>query len=139
MKTEFTFNEIAKVCAQVEKVEEVTMQFVELTNNYNEVDAAFEDEFSKYGYTFFGAPAEVHTMFDEKCSLMDERDKAGRKAYKAIKTFAELIGLGENYSEWIEDELQNYLLNRRYWQAPEMVKRVKSLARTASKNISINA
>lgn len=139
MKPLFTFQELSKVFAQVAKVEETSRQFVELNNKYAEVDAAFDDEFAKYGYTFFRAPQELHDMFDKKCAMMKERDKAERKAYRTIKEFGELVGIGEGYMDIIEEKVKQYIDTEYHWQAPEMVVRVKHLALDASRKININA
>ena len=139
MKTQFTFKEIAKIFDQVAKVEETSKQFVELNDNFNEIDHAFDDEFVKYGYSFFRAPQSLHDMFEEKCAMMKRRDNAERKAYKAIKEFGELVEIGEGYMDIIEEKVKRYIDSKYYWQAPEMVVRVKHLALDASRKVNLNA
>ncbi len=137
MKTQFTFGEVAKIFAQVEKVEESAKQFATLTEKYNTIDALFDNEFAKYNYTFFRAPKELHTMFEDKCEAMKERDKAERKAYRAIVTFGELIGIGCGYTDITEDRVEKYINGSYKWEAPNMVSRVKHLALTAAKRINL--
>ena len=139
MKSKFTCGEMAKVFAQVDKVESAVKVFVEITDRYNKIDAAFDDEFSKYGYTFFNAPEELHTMFDEKCAAMDERDKAERRAYKTIKDFGMLIGIGENYVDIVEERVKRFIDMKYYWQAGEMIERVKCIALEAARKVKVYA
>lgn len=137
MKISFTFAELAVIFGQVEKVEVAIKQFKEATEKYNKADAVFEDAFAKHNYTFWGAPESLHTMFDEKSNLMAVRDKAERKAYKTIKDFGQLIGIGEGYVDICEEYVKQYISEKYFWRATEMVERVKHLALDASRKVSI--
>ena len=138
MKAQFTFAEVSKIFAQVEKVENAVKEYEMLAEKYNEIDAKFDDEFDKYNYTFFGAPAELHTMFEEKCAAMKQKDNAERKAFRAIKTFGELIEIGGRYMDIVEERLKKYIDGTYYWHAVDMIERVKHLALAASRRISLN-
>lgn len=140
MKQEFTIDEVAKIFGQAVKVVKASQRLVEITDKYNEKDAIFGAEFAKYDYTFFNAPKELHDMFEEKSALMKERDNAGRKAYRAIKEFGDMIEIGgERSMDIVEDCVKLFLENKYYFQAPDMVDRVKHLASMASRRINWNA
>lgn len=139
MKTEFTFAEVAKIFAQVEKVENAANWAAETRDKYMCIETKFEDEFDKYNYTFFGAPDSLSDLFEKKTAAMDAMDKAERKAFKAIKDFAEIIGINENPSDYAEVKINYFLHNRCYWETADMVYNVKSLAMDAARKIDINA
>ena len=139
MKTEFTFAEVAKIFAQVEKVENAANWAAETSDKFTCIDAKFDGEFEKYNYTFFGAPDSLHDLFEQKTSAMDAMKKAERKAFKAIKDFAEIIGINENPGDYAEVKINYFLHNRCYWEIADMVYAVKSLAMDATRKIDINA
>lgn len=137
MKAEFTFSELAKIFSQVEKVETAVNEFNKITNDYLEIETVFEDEFAKYDYSFFHAPEELHTMFEKKCAAKDNRDNAGRKAYKTIKDFSKLIVIGEGYTDIVEDRVKQCIDNKYIWMLTDMVERVKTLALEAARKVKI--
>ena len=140
MKQEFTIDEVAKIFGQAVEIVEASKRLVEITDKYNEKDAIFEDEFAKYDYNFFRAPNELKDMVEEKSALMKERDNARLKAYRAIKKFGDMIEIGgERDMDIVEERVKHFLENKYYWQAPDMVDRVKHLASMASRRINWNA
>ena len=138
MKTNFTFDELSKIFAAVAKIENAAKKQQETEQAYEAKSAIFDAEFAKYGYTFFNAPAELQVMFDEKCALMDEHEKAERKAYKAIKDFAALleIGNGSTWTEWVEDEIKEYIKGKRYYKIAAVADHCKYLAANAARKIT---
>lgn len=139
MKYEFSFTEASKIFAQVSKIENAVSEQTKLSAEYDSISNTFDAEFAKYNYTFFNAPKELQELFEEKTAIYDANEKAERKAYKAIKEFAELVGVGENYCDCWEDDIKKYLKNRYYWEAPKMVYKCKSLAKDVARKININA
>lgn len=139
MKQVFTFAELASIFSQVEKVKDSVNHFATIAEEYDKLDAAFEDEFAKYDYSFFLAPQELHDKFEKKSAAMKERDLAGRKAFNAIRKFGELIGIGENYVDIVEERVMRFIQGKYYWQTTDMVEKVKILAITASRQIDYNA
>lgn len=95
MKYETSFAEVAEIFKAVAKVQDAVKNYKEAEELYRDKDMAFDAEFAKYGYTFYGAPQELHTMFDEKLALMDKRDKAEAAYNRAAKKAIELLGLDE--------------------------------------------
>ena len=128
MKTNFTFDELSKIFAAVAKIEVLANEQVCAEAAYEKKDRDFEAEFSHYGYTFIGAPVGLHVMFDEKCRLMDERDKAQRKTLKAIKNFATIVEVGSGCREWFEDAIKDYIAGKHYWSGEKVARYCKSLA-----------
>lgn len=139
MKYEFNFTEASKIFAQVAKIENAVSEYNKIAAEEDSIANTFDAEFAKYGYTFFNAPKELQELFEQKTSAFDVREKAERKAYKTIKEFAELIGVGENYCDCWEDDIKKYLKNRYYWEAPKMVYKCKVLAMDVARKININA
>lgn len=139
MKYNFTFTEASKIFAQVTKIENAVSEYNKAAAEYDDLSNTFDAEFAKYNYTFFNAPKELQDLFDKKCAAFDANEKAERKAYKTIKEFAVMIGVGENYCDCWEDDIKKYLKNRYYWEAPKMVYKVKALAMDAARKIDINA
>lgn len=136
MKTNFTFDELSKIFANVAKIDAAVNNQIEAGKAYDEKSAIFDAEFEKYGYTFRNAPKELQIIFDEKCALMDEKEKAERKAYKVIKDFAALLGIGTDYCDWYEDDVRYYISHKWYFKAGEVAARCKSLASVAARKIS---
>lgn len=128
MKTNFTFDELSKIFALVAKMDVLVKEQVYAASAYEKNDAEFDKQFEKYGYTFFGAPQELHTMFDEHCKLMDERDKAERRTFRVIKDFAALVEIGGGLRDFLEDEIKDYIAGKRYWNAERVVRHCRSLA-----------
>lgn len=95
MNYETSFAEVAEIFKAVAKVQDAVKNYNEADELYQDKDKAFDAEFEKYGYTFHGAPQELHTMFDEKCALLDKRDKAEAAYKRAAKKAVELLGLDE--------------------------------------------
>lgn len=139
MKTNFTFAEAAKIFAQVDKVIAAVKEQEAIYAEYSEIEAAFDDEFEKYNYSFFGAPQELHEMFNKKMAMYDKKRAAERKAYRAIKDFAALVNIDENIFDFYEEDIARYLKHKYYWQATDIVKKVKSIALSVSRKISFNA
>lgn len=145
MKTNFTFAEAAKIFAQVDKVIAAVKEQEAIYAEYSEIEAAFDNEFEKYNYSFFRAPQELHEMFDKKMAMYDKKRAAERKAYRAIKDFAALVGIEKDYSnfdstfDFYEEVIKVYLNQKYYWQATDIVEKVKSIALSASRKISFNA
>lgn len=139
MKYEFTFAEASKIFAQVVKIENAVSEQEKAAAEYDSISNTFGAEFARYNYTFFNAPKELQDLFAEKNNAYEANKSAERKAYKAIKEFAELIGCGENYCDCWEDDIKKYLKNRYYWEAPKMVYKAKSLAKDVARKININA
>ena len=135
MKTDFTFDELSKVFAMMVKIENVAAKQIESEKAYEEKSKIFEAEFEKCGYTFFNASEELHAMFYEKIALGDEKEKAERKAYKAIKDLAALLGIGEGYCDWYEDEIKEYIERKWYFNITKVVGRCKFLAINAVQKI----
>ena len=129
MKTNFTFEELSKVFASVAKIEKLTANQLEADKAYEEHSAIFEDEFAKYGYTFFRAPKSLQTMFDEKCALMDKAEKERKKAFKAVKDFAALVEVGNGVRDnWTEDEVKGYIDGKRFYQIERIASYCRYLA-----------
>lgn len=139
MRTQFTFAEVAKVFAQVGKVENAVEQYNGLNTEYDEINKKFDAEFAKYDYSFHNAPQELYELFDNKCAAIDKLTKAERKVYRVIKEFGALIGIGENYTDIIEDRVIDFINHRWGWLASEMVEKVKYLAKESARRININA
>lgn len=135
MKTNFTFDELSKVFAAIAKIENAAAKQIESEKAYEEKSAIFDAEFEKYGYTFFNAPKELQVMFDEKCALMDEHEKAERKAYKAIKDFAALLEIGNGPADWVEDDVKAYINGKRYYNVVKVADHCKYLAVNAARKI----
>ena len=136
MKTQFTFEELSKVFALVAKVESAAKNQVEAKKNYEEKDKAFDAEFSKYGYTFRGAPAELQVMFDEKCAALDAFERSEKKAHKVIKEFAEMVEVNSTiYGEWYETEIAEYIKSKRYFMVANIAEYCKSVAVRATKRL----
>lgn len=135
MKTNFTFDELSKVFAAIAKIENAAAKQIESEKAYEEKSAIFDAEFEKYGYTFFNAPKELQVMFDEKCALMDEHEKAERKAYKAIKDFAALLEIGNGPADWVEDDVKEYIKGKRYYRIAAVADHCKYLAVNAARKI----
>lgn len=128
MKTNYTFDELSKIFATVAKMDSAVNEQVEITTVYEEKESEFDAEFKKYGYSFFGAPAELHTMFDEKCRLMDAKNRAERKARKIIKDFAYFTEIGNGPCEWYEDEIKKFVCGNHFWDAEKIARYCKSVA-----------
>ncbi len=137
MKTNFTFDELSKVFAAIAKIENAANKQIESTKAYEEKSNIFDAEFEKYGFTFMNAPKELQVMFDEKCALMDEQEKAEKKAFKAIKEFAALleIGNGGYYTDWVEDDVKAYINGKRYYNVVKVADHCKYLAVNAARKI----
>jgi hypothetical protein len=136
MKTNFTFEELSKIFAAITKIEDAANKQQEAEQAYEEKGRIFDAEFAKCGYTFFKAPKELQVMFDEKCALMDAREKAERKAYKAIKDFAALMEIGNGCREWEEDDVKEYIGKKWYFNTAKVVERCKYLAIVAARKIT---
>lgn len=136
MKTNFTFEELSKIFASVAKIEAAAMKQIEIAKAYEEKGKTFDVEFEKCGYTFRNAPKELMVLFDEKTSLMDARDRSERKAYKAIKDFAALVGIGVgNFYDWDEDCVKEYINKKYYFKVERVVEHCKCLAMEATRKI----
>ena len=135
MKTNFTFDELSKVFAAIAKIENAAAKQIESEKAYEEKSNIFDAEFEKYGYTFFNAPKELQVMFDEKCALMDEHEKAERKAYKAIKDFAALLEIGNGPADWFEDDVKAYINRKMYFKVAKVADHCKYLAIAAARKI----
>lgn len=135
MKTNFTFDELSKVFAAIVKIENAAAKQIESQKAYEEKGSIFDAEYAKCGYTFFNAPKELKVMFDEKHALMDERDKAERKAYKAIKDFAALLEIGNGPADWVEDDVKEYIERRCYYRIAAVAEHCKHLAVNAARKI----
>ena len=135
MKTNFTFDELSKVFAAIAKIENAAAKQIESEKAYEEKSNIFDAEFSKYGYTFFNAPKELQVMFDEKCALMDEHEKAERKAYKTIKDFAALLEIGNGPADWVEDDVKAYINRKMYFKVATVADHCKYLAIAAARKI----
>lgn len=135
MKTNFTFDELSKVFAAIAKIENAAAKQIESEKAYEEKSNIFDAEFAKYGYTFFNAPKELQVMFDEKCALMDEHEKAERKAYKAIKDFAALLEIGNGPADWVEDDVKAYINRKMYFKVATVADHCKYLAIVAARKI----
>ena len=135
MKTNFTFDELSKVFAAIAKIENAAKKQQETEQAYEAKSAIFDAEFEKYGYTFFNAPKELQVMFDEKCALMDEHEKAERKAYKAIKDFAALLEIGNGPADWVEDDVKAYINRKMYFKVEKVADHCKYLAIAAARKI----
>ena len=135
MKTNFTFDELSKVFAAIAKIENAAAKQIESEKAYEEKSNIFDAEFAKYGYTFFNAPKELQVMFDEKCALMDEHEKAERKAYKTIKDFAALLEIGNGPAAWVEDDVKAYINGKRYYNVAKVADHCKYLAVNAARKI----
>ena len=141
MKTNFSFAEASKIFAKVETIKAAIADYTEAANKYAEISTAFDAEFKKYNYTFFGAPAELRDMFNEKLAAQGYEVAQGKRAKRNIKEFGELIDInGEGYADFIEEALR-YFINRRdtwYFELPEMYSKVKHCALEAAKKINFN-
>lgn len=138
MKAQFTFGEVAKIYMQVEKVEKAVKSYEEIALSYRLADRDFSAEYAKYNYSFMHAPQSLSDLLDAKSALMGKKDKAERAAFKSIKVFGELIGIGQDYLEdYCENNVREFLSETYYFEAPKMVKYVKVLALSASKRIHI--
>lgn len=136
MKTNFTFDELSKIFASVAKIEAAATKQMEAEKAYDEKRAIFDVEFEKYGYTFFNAPKELQVMFDEKCALMDVRDKYEKKAFKAIKDFVELLEIGSGSYDCFENDVKEYINRKLYFNVEKIVDHCKYFAVKAAHKIS---
>ena len=135
MKTNFTFDELSKVFAAIAKIENAVAKQIESEKAYKEKENIFDAEFKKYDYTFFNAPKELQVMFNEKCALMDECEKAERKAYKTIKDFAAMLEIGNGPVDWVEEDIKQYLDRKLYFNVGKVAGRCKYLASDAAKRL----
>lgn len=138
MKAQFTFGEVAKIYMQVEKVEKAVKSYEEIAKEYEQTGRDFDAEFAKYNYSFKHAPQSLSDMLDAKCALIEKKDKAERNAFKSIKVFGELFGIGQDFIEdYTENKVQEFLSEKYYFRAPEMLYYVKRLALLASRRIEM--
>lgn len=135
MKTNFTFDELSKVFAKISKIEDAAAKQIKAGKKYDERSAIFDAEFEKYGYSFMYAPAELQTLFDEKCALRDIWDKAEKKTYKLVKEFASLIEIGNGPADWVEDDIKEYINRRYFFNAGKVADHCKYLAVMAARKI----
>lgn len=135
MKTNFTFDELSKIFAAIAKIENAAAKQIESEKAYEEKSNIFDAEFVKYGYTFFNAPMELREMFVEKCELMDERKKAERKAYNAIKDFAALLEIGNGQADWVEDNVKAYINRKMHFKVATVADHCKYIAIVAAQKI----
>ncbi len=136
MKTNFTFDELSKVFASVAKIQSAATKQMEAEKAYEEKSIEFDAEFEKYGYTFFNAPKELQVMFDEKCALMDVREKAERKARKVIKEFAAMLEIGNGPCDWVEDDVKEYIDRKLSFKVGKIADHCEYLAKMAAKRIA---
>lgn len=139
MKQNFSFSEASKIFALVAKVENAVSNYEKANAEEDNISNIFDAEFSKYGYTFFKAPKELQDLFEKKNNAFEARVKAQRIAYKTIKEFAELVGIGLNYCDCWEEDIKDYIDGKKYWKAPQMVYKIKSIAINAASKINTNA
>lgn len=138
MKAQFTFGEVAKIYMQVEKVEKAVKSYEEIAKEYEQTEREFDAEFAKYNYSFLHAPQSLSDMMDAKSALFDKMDKAERNAFKSIKVFGELFGIGQGFIEdYRENKVQEFLNEKYYFEAPKMLYHVKTLALLASRRIEM--
>lgn len=128
MKTNFTFDELSKIFAAVAKIEVLANEQVCAEAAYEKKDRDFDAMFEKHGSTFFRAPEELHTLFDETLRLRNERDRAYRRTFKAIKNFAAIVEVGSGCREWFEDVIKDYVAGKHYWNSEKVARYCKSLA-----------
>ena len=139
MKAQFTYGEVAKVFAQVEKVNNCIKNVEENKATYEGIEANFDTAFAAAGYTFRGDDGTLHEMFAEKLNAHKEYLKAVRNAYNAIKEFGKLIEIGVGYIEYTEEKVLRFIADKRYGDLASTGERVKHLAFTACKRIPFNA
>ena len=136
MKTQFTFGEVAKIFAQVEKVSNCVKNYEEKEAANRIIDQQFDAEFEKAGFTFRNAPEVLHELFANKLSADKDLCKATRNAYNSVKEFGKLIEIGTGYMEYTEEKVVNFLKNKWYNELPTVASRVKTLAMKASTYIN---
>lgn len=139
MKYIFSFSEASKIFAQVAKIENAVSNYEKALAEEDNISNIFDAEFSKYGYTFYKAPKELQDLFEKKNNALEARVKAERNAYKTIKEFAELVGIGLNYCDCFEDDIKDFIDGKKYWKAPQMVYKIKSTAIKAASKVYTNA
>ena len=120
MKKQFTFGEVAKVFAQVEKVSNCVKNYEEKEAASRTIDQQFDAEFEKAN----------------KLNADKERCKATRNAYNSVKEFGKLIEIGTGYMEYTEEKVVNFLKCKWYNELPTVASRVKTLAMKASTYIN---
>ena len=135
MKFDFTFAELSKAFSMISKIDILVKNQKEAEKEYECADRNFDAEFEKFGYTFFGAPQELHDLFDKKIELLNKREKAEKKIYKAIKEFAEILGVGSGSSNWEEETIKNFIRNKYYFDAEKIAKGCKYLAKLATNRL----
>lgn len=137
MKAQFTFGEVAKIYMQVEKVEKAVKSYEEIAKEYERSERDFDAEYEKYS-KYLGSFRHASDLLDAKIALMDKKDKAERNAFKSIKVFGELFGIGQDFIEdYTENKVQEFLSEKYYFRAPEMLYYVKRLALLASRRIEM--
>ena len=136
MKYNFTFAEAAEIFKQVDKIENLINDYNAKESKFNDESAVFETEFAKYGFTFFGAPASLSEMFESKSAAMKERDKAERKMFNAVKDFAQLLGLRDEFVNYTEERVRYIINNKLSFRVPKQLDAFKCLAMEASKRIN---
>ena len=123
MKYNYTFEEVSKIFAQVAKIEKKASAKEEAVAAYEAKSHEFDIEFKKYGYSFFNTPEELHSMFEEKCRLENERDKAEKAYRKAAKEFVVMWEMSKDdyeeeaiirYSEYVYD-CYRFVSHIKYW------------------------
>lgn len=139
MKTQFSFPELAQVLTLADKYAKAAADYEAQSSAYNEISIRFDEEFKKHGWTFRNAPQSLFDLFDNKDGAMLQRDKIGRKAMRIAKTFGELIGIGTNYPDIVEEKVARFLSTGTHCDIPAMAERVKHLALVATQKANIYA
>lgn len=133
MKYDYTFEEVAKIFAQVAKIEKKASAMEEATTAYDAKSHEFDIEFKKYGYSFFNAPEELQLMFEEKCRLENERDKAEKVYRKAAKEFVVMCEISKD--DYEEEDIVRY--SNTIWDYKRFVGSIKYWALKASRRILV--
>ena len=131
MKYEYNFNEMAEIFAAVANIEDKFNALQEAESKYDDLSNTFDAEFAALGYTFTGASQEVHDLFDAKCAALDDRDKAERAVFKAVKKFISVAGVGENYIDCDERDLIDFVSKKYHYSAERIVADAKYIAKRA--------
>lgn len=135
MKSEFTFKQVSEIFAQVYKIEAKSAAYEKAEIEHDNLSNHFDSEFAKLGYSFAGASPEVHELFEAKCKAMETEEKARKALRSAVKIFAGLVGIGENYDDIIADEIKAYIKND-YYHRERVVRNVKYMAKRAAERIN---
>ena len=135
MKYEVTFAEVGQIFSMVGKIESAVESFKEAEALSDNLSIQFDSEFAKYNYTFFNAPAELHQLFDAKCSAWDDKEKKFKAIRASIRKFIEMTGIKNGCRECWEDEILQFACKPYSFELNRVLYDVKLAAKNIAKYI----